>query len=728
MTDAPLGIRVGPLVVTIHAGEQVLVCQPDATVVPGRNDGYFVSDTRLVSNYHLSLSRARPVLLNSAATSAASARFEFVNDAIETTAGRLASGSVHLRLDRNLGGGIHEDYDLVSYAPDPVELDLEIRVEGDYADLFDVKGGHLVRRGALQTVWDEKDGALTTTYRNQDFHRGLRLQADRYGAPPEFANGTVSFRVRMQPRQRWHACLLWMPLLGDDPPSRPPGPCHGLAGDDPGDRHGRAWTEAVTGVQTDDAGVNGTIDRAVDDLASLRLPRHDQGTSADIAAADDADDADVAEAWVPAAGVPWFVSLFGRDALVASLQTLMLSPRFALAALRALAPLQAGVYDDAHDAQPGKIEHEIRHGELARLHLIPQTPYYGTHDATTLYVWAAGEVWRWLGDRTALEAIRPNVERALSWIDTDGDFDGDGLQEYQTRAGSWGYYNQGWKDSGDAIVDRDGSRAKLPIALCELQGYVVAAKRSWADAVEQAFEDQGGAERLRDEADRLAEAIEERFWWADEDTYYLGLDGDKRPIASVASNPGHLLWSGAVREDRAAAVVRRLLADDMWSGWGIRTLSSLHPSYNPFSYQCGSVWPHDNAILASGFVRYGHREEAAQVARGLFDAAERFQHSRLPEVFAGLERDPGSFPAQYLGANVPQAWASGAVLHLLSALAGVAPDAHGRRLVVAPVLPPWMGEVRLRGLRVGDASVDLRLTGSEGTVDQVRGELQVEVR
>ncbi len=246
--------------------------------------------------------------------------------------------------------------------------------------------------------------------------------------------------------------------------------------------------------------------------------------------------ADDLGAWVPAAGVPWFVTLFGRDSLIVSLQTLLLSPRFALATLRALALLQGTTTDDERDLQPGKIEHEIRHGELAQLGLIPHTPYYGTHDATTLYVLTAAEAWRWHGDMAELEALRPNVERALEWIDRYGDMDGDGLQEYETRS-SRGYYNQGWKDADDAVLDSEGVKAPLPIALCEHQGYVVRAKRAWADVLESALADDRGAARLRSEADRLAELIEERFWWEAEGTYYLGLDGQKRPIETVASNP-----------------------------------------------------------------------------------------------------------------------------------------------------------------------------------------------
>jgi glycogen debranching enzyme len=348
-------------------------------------------------------------------------------------------------------------------------------------------------------------------------------------------------------------------------------------------------------------------------------------------------------------------------------------------------------------------------------------------------VWAAAQAWRWHGDREALDGIRPHVERALSWIDVDGDIDGDGLQEYKTRAAHGGYYNQGWKDSGEAIVGADGVISSLPIALCEHQGYVVAAKRAWADVLETAYGDKAGAQRLRDEAARLVELIETMFWWDDEGTYYLGLDGNKAPIDSVTSNPGHLLWAGAIAPDRACRVAARLLAPDMWSGWGIRTLSAGHRSFNPFSYQLGSVWPHDNAVCAAGFRRYGLDAEAKQVARALFDAANTFQARRLPELFAGLARDAGGFPVQYLGANVPQAWAAGALVHLVATLLGAEADASASVLELDPALPEWLDEVVVANLRVGRDAVDLRVSRDaagvhELTMDHRRGPLSVRLR
>jgi len=722
-----MDVQVGPDIVTIHSDDEVIVCERDTRISSTKEQGYFARDTRFVSGFRLKLGRTAPVLLNSAAVQPYSSRFQFTNPELVTVDGTIPAQALDLRVDRQLGHGLHEDFDVVNYGRHPVSIGLEASYESDFADLFDVKRHQLVSRGMLQSDWDPERGWLTTTYRNADFQRALQLRVEKEDSPPQFANGGILFHINLEPQQSWHACILWVPLIDDEPARTPPTICSDLLGvDNEHVQERRRWVEHSTSITTSDSAVTDIVEQAIDDLASLRMNMHD-----DLAAAGHhhrgADDLD---AWVPAAGVPWFVSLFGRDSLTASKQTYALAPRFALGSLHALAHLQADAYDDGRDMQPGKIEHEVPHGELAHFHLVPHTPYYGTHDATTLYVGEVCDAWRWHGDRKVLDYLRPHVERALSWIDTDGDLDGDGLQEYKTRAGAVGYYNQGWKDAGDGIVDADGNLPPLPIALCELQAYVVSAKRAWADVLDSVWKETTAATKLRDEAATLAEQLETLFWWEEQGTYYVGLDGDKRPIESVTSNPGHVLASRAIAPERAALVRDRLLAEDMWSGWGIRTLSADHTAYNPFSYQLGSVWPHDNGICAEGFRQYGFDDDAAHVARAIFDAAGRFQSRRLPELFAGLQRDPGGFPVQYLGANVPQAWAAGSVIHFLTTLAGLEPDAVNRRLVVRPALPTWLDEVRFDKLGVGDAVVDLRVarkdTGGHAVeVEQRDGELEV---
>jgi glycogen debranching enzyme len=714
---------VTPDGLTLHVDDEVLVCDRDATVPPGTECGYIVKDTRLVSGYRVLLGGSPPVLLEGTSAEAFSARFEFTNPTLVTAWGQIEASTLHLRIDRIVGGGVHEDYDVTNYSGLPVELDLELHIECDFADLFDLRGHVSSRRGIMQSTWEEHEALLVTTYRNKEFVRALELAVERCDSPAEFANGSLIFRLQLAPGASWHTCLKWLPRLPDR--RRSTSLCHALLDGTEAHRTARDdWVSHVTRIRTSDPMLNFTIARSVEDLSSLRMaPAYDAGALAGSRTGD---------AWVPAGGVPWFVTLFGRDSLVVSLQTLMLSPRFAFATLRALAVLQGTTTDDERDLQPGKIEHETRHGELAQLGLIPHTPYYGTHDATPLFVLTAAEAWRWHGDRAALDSLRPNIERALEWVDRFGDSDGDGLQEYATRS-SHGYYNQGWKDSEEAVLDREGRKAPLPIALCEHQGYVVAAKRAWADVLESLFEDDQAAGRLRSEAARLAEMIEERFWWEAEGTYYLGLDGDKRPIETVASNAAHLLWSGAVENGRARRVAQRLLEPDMFSGWGIRTLASSHKAFNPFAYHLGTVWPHDNAIAAAGFRRYGLDEEAVRVADGIFDAAQRFAAHRLPELFAGLARDAGGFPVPYLGANVPQAWASGAVVHLATTLLGLSIDAPKARVTLDPFLPSWLGEIRLENLLVGEASVDLRVSRRtdgrhELDVNQRAGRLEVALK
>jgi glycogen debranching enzyme len=454
--------------------------------------------------------------------------------------------------------------------------------------------------------------------------------------------------------------------------------------------------------------------QSVEDMAALRLPR-DEEHPQDL---------------LTAAGVPWFVAVFGRDSLIASLQNIIVFPDFARGTLQRLADLQATEVDAYRDAEPGKIPHELRRGELAYFRRIPHTPYYGTADATILFIIALHEAWKWLGDDLLFPHHKDVALRCLEWIDRYGDRDGDCFQEYQTRS-EHGYENMGWKDAGDSVVYPDGTLVKGPKALCELQGYVFDAKLRLADAADY-FGDGPLAARLRKEAAELQQRFEEQFWCEDIGYYAYALDGDKKPVKTIASNAGHLLWSGIVRPDRASRVVRRLLEPDMWSGWGIRTLSEKNPAYNPFSYQNGSVWPHDNGIIAMGFKRYGFAKEAAMVARDISAAASYFVFHRLPELYTGVNREAGTFPVQYLGANVPQAWAAGSVFHLLRALLGLDADAHQKKLYTDPALPRWLPEITVQKLRVGKARVDLRFwRDGEATrheVLAVEGELDVQQR
>jgi glycogen debranching enzyme len=689
-------VQVGPTAITINRDDRFVVCQPDGRILGGVDDGFFTRDTRFVSGYELRVNGRRPVLLNSAPIQFFSSRFEFTNDALLDDVGRVDPHSLSIRLDRTVSGGVHEDLDIVNYGRRPVRLTIEIQIDSDFADIFDVRGDALVRRGQLNSRWFRSRRELRSEYINRDFRRELIVAVDRADSPPQFANGSLVFVARIAPKAVWHTCVKWLPVTSSDSHRRPTTlACNAveapLAGNGP-------RLPEVT-IETPNVTVRRSWDQAVRDMEALRLedPTFERGV------------------YIPAAGVPWFVTLFGRDTLIVSMQAISGYPEFAAGALRRLGAMQATGDDPERDMEPGKIPHEIRHGELAQLGILPYTPYYGTHDATSLYLIVLSYLFQWLGDTAVLRRYLPNAEAALRWIDRHGDRDRDGFQEYKTRS-SHGYYNQGWKDAGDAIPEEDGTLAPLPIALCELQGYVYDAKLRMAgiyDILDQPVD----ARRLRRQARELYERVNEKFWWEEEGTYYLGLNGKKEPIRSVASNAGHMLQSGIVPKERAGRVVARLLADDMWSGWGIRTLSSDHVAYNPFSYHTGTIWPHDNAMIAGGFRRFGFDAEAAQVAKGMFDIAERLVAYRLPELFAGLPRHEASFPVQYLGANVPQAWAAGSIFRFIAILSGIhtMSDRDGSRIYVNPALPAWLPALTIRNLRAGRGSLDLAL--SDGTVD-----------
>jgi glycogen debranching enzyme len=400
------------------------------------------------------------------------------------------------------------------------------------------------------------------------------------------------------------------------------------------------------------------------------------------------------------------MTLFGRDSLLTSLQSMPVSTGLARGALAKLGEFQASTIDDWRDAEPGKIPHEIRYGELAHFNEVPHTPYYGSADVTPLYLVTLHEAWKWTGDDELLRKHRDTALRCLEWIDRYGDLDGDGFQEYRARAAQ-GYENMGWKDAGDAIVYPDGSQVRQPKALCELQGYVFDA---WMRAAEMfdALHAPGDAVALRARAAALQERFERAFWCEDLGYYALGLDGDKRPIRSLASNIGHCLWSGIVSPAHASRVVARLQEPDLWSGWGVRTLSADNPAYDPVSYHRGSVWPHDNGILALGLKRYGFSGAVALLARDVCDAASHFAGSRLPELFGGVARHASGGPAPYPDANSPQAWAAGSVFHFIQALLGLRCDAPGQRLYVDPDLPEWLPDLTLSSVRAGQATVDLR--------------------
>jgi glycogen debranching enzyme len=685
----PVRITVGPPVLAISQGRTFMVTDLGGEVAADSDQGVFARDTRFLSYYAIFANGTPWVRLSSSAVSYYAARVYLTNAPFSTEEGDVPAGKLELTISRAVGEGIHEDLEVTNHGQGAVRFNLEIATRSDFADIFEVKSNKFVRRGRIDTEWDHEQGELRFAYENRDFRRSFVFRVTNSSSPPRYANGRVTLEIALLPGQTWHTCCHYV-LLFDGEALAPLHGCDHTSGELELDALQRQWQDRATKLTSANEELYRLYRQSVEDLGGLRL--HDHDCASDV--------------WVPAAGVPWFVALFGRDSLIASLQTMPIDPGFARGALETLAKYQATEVDAFRDAEPGKILHELRLGELAHFHKVPHTPYYGTADATPLYLIALHEAWRWLGDDTLLHRYRTVAERCLEWIDRYGDLDGDGFQEYRTRS-ALGYENVGWKDAGDAVVYPDGSQVPQPKALCELQGYVFDAWMRMAEIYEALAEPSRAAELRRHAAD-LQERFEERFWCEDLGSYAFGLDAKKERIETIASNAGHCLWSGIARPDRAARVVARLLQPDMWSGWGIRTLSANNPAYNPFSYQLGSVWPHDNGIIALGFKRYGFAAEAARIARDISRAASCFASHRLPELYAGVERRPGTFPVQYLGANVPQAWAAGAVFHLLQAMLGLAADAPRGRLRVDPALPTWLPDVTLHGLRVGRAKLDLR--------------------
>ncbi len=686
----PVEVRVGPPVLAINQGTTFMVTDERGEIAPESEQGVFSSDTRFVSRYNLYVNGEPWDLLTSAAVQYYAARIHLANPRVETEDGVIEARDLGLLVRRRVADGIHEDLDLSSYATRPLRFQLEIAIRADFADIYEVRAHRFVRRGRTRTAWDAERIELRTTYENRDFKRALVVQFVGSTRPPVYANGRAVFEVALAPGQSWHTCVYLVLVEGD----RAHVPIHTCdAASRPGIELGHlqaAWTSIATQLSTPNEDVYRTFKQSVEDMGALRM--HDQDFAPDV--------------WIPAAGVPWYVALFGRDSLIVSLQNTLVHAPFALGALKKLAQYQATELDDWRDAEPGKILHELRVGELAHFRKIPHVPYYGTADATSLYPIVLHEAWKWTGSRALLEEYRAVALQCLAWIDRYGDLDGDGFQEYRTRSPQ-GYENMGWKDSGDAVVYPDGRAVPQPKALCELQGYVFDAKLRLAEVFE-ALGEPDRAARLRAQAAELQRRFEQAFWCEDLGFYAFALDPAKQPVKSVASNVGHCLWSGIVSPERAARVVRRFLEADLWSGWGIRTLSARHPAYNPFSYHRGSVWPHDNGLIALGFKRYGFAEEANRLARDLFEAASFFDQYRLPELYAGLPREVGAFPVQYVGANIPQAWAAGSVFHLLQAILGLRADAPRGRLLVHPTLPSWLPALELRGLQVGQARLALR--------------------
>jgi glycogen debranching enzyme len=664
----------------------------DVFSAAGNAEGLFHRDTRHLSHLRLSICDMRPMLLSSTLRDDNAALIcDLTNpDLFRGDHLILEHDRLHLRRSKFLWeSASFERIAIKNYGDSRQFVKLQLDFAADFADLFEVRGTHRSRRGLFHPVAKEPDG-LVFSYTGLDGR--LRTTRLRFAPRPQrLDSDKVVFEFDLERQGR---AAIFMEVRCDlRAPESAPGRFFFVSLRNSRQAL-RASSSRAVAISTSNKIFNEVTRRTIADLYMLttELP---QGP-------------------YPYAGIPWFSTMFGRDALITAMQTLWTDPAIARGVLAYLAAHQAKVVDEKADAEPGKILHEVRRGEMAELGEVPFRHYYGSVDSTPLFVMLAGAYLERSGDIEGLRNLWPNIEAALTWIDVYGDIDGDGFVEYGRKTEE-GLINQGWKDSHDSVFHADGALARGPIALVEVQGYVYAAKCAASNVARRL----GFAERadvLGGEAESLRSRFDEAFWDAELGTYVLALDADKRPCRVRTSNAGHALFTGIALQHRAASIVASLMSSSSFSGWGIRTIATSEVRYNPMSYHNGSVWPHDNSMIAIGFARYGFAEEAARLFKGLYDASHYFDLLRLPELFCGFARQRGQAPTLYPVACSPQAWATAAPLAFLQACLGLGFDLEKRRVVFnRPLLPVLLDEVTLSGLTIGPASIDvmLRRVGSE---------------
>ncbi|MEU6074095.1 glycogen debranching N-terminal domain-containing protein [Micromonospora sp. NPDC047074] len=693
--------ELGPDAIAVVSGATFMYSDPAGDVPAGTVGGLVHRDTRLLSRWELTLDGRSPLVLRSTSLEHYLAQFVLTNAPQDG----LPANALGIRRLRAIGDALHERVEVQSYLPHHCQFELRLAVGADFADLFEVKSQVFDRQQWItrQSVQDGRQWSVR--YEHDEFRAESRLIAN---PPADRVEGDeLVWHVDIDPLQEWRVDLrlalepddISQPVLGDI------GEVFHRRAPDPS----REWLASGATLRSDNQALTRTIRRTAEDLAALRLELDVNGERVIL----------------PAAGMPWFLTLFGRDTLITAYQAIAGAPRLAKGALLALARLQGRRYDDFSDEEPGKILHEVRKGELTQQGARPYRPYYGTADATQLWLILLSEYWRWTGDDELVRTLRPHVSAALDWIDHHGDRDGDGYVEYATRSPQ-GLGNQCWRDSPDGVRFADGRIPVLPIATCELQGYTYDAKLRLAELADGPLADPALATRLRHQAHALFDRFNADFWIDARGGYYaVGLDGDKNRIDSMTSNLGHLLWSGIVPPQRAVDLARQLLTPEMFTGWGVRTLSRADAAYNPLGYHLGTVWPHDNALAVLGLSRYGHRAEANRIALAMLDAAVQFDH-RLPEALSGLFRDRTRVAVPYPTACSPQAWAAAAPVSLVRAMLGL--DVVDGGLVVDPAIPPEIGRIVMDGFpacgrrwRIDAAGTSGRVEALDGWPGQARG-------
>jgi glycogen debranching enzyme len=685
----------------LKADETFAVVDRFGDIAPGGTGdlGLYRSGTRYLSSMAMGLDGGRPFLLSSGVRRDNSAFVADLTNPDLFDGDRIAvpRGSVHLRKQlRVTPAGLHLRLRLRSYAPSAVTVHLAFVFDADFADIFEVRGMTRSARGRRHPIAYEK-GGMRFVYTGLDH---VVREATVHARPPaaHVAAQRLEFPVHLEAGKDW-VLQLSVACRSSERPRllKRPGALPIHAGN-------------LFALRASNEELDLWLHRSAVDLRMMTTRTR----------------------WgpYPYAGAPWFSAPFGRDGIITALEVLWLDPEPARGVLRFLAATQATTEDPERDAEPGKILHEWRDSEMANLGEVPFGRYYGSVDATPLFVVLAGAYFDRTGDRALLEELWPNIERALAWMDTYGDRDGDGFIEYASHA-TRGLVHQGWKDSSDAVFHEDGSPAVPPIALCEVQGYAFAARRAAAE-VARALGNPDLAARLTEQADALRERFDAAFWDPTRSFYCFALDGDKKPCRVLTSNAGHTLWSGIAKRARARIMADALLGADAFSGWGVRTVAAGQKGFNPMSYHDGSVWPHDNALIAAGLARFGHTGHAVRVLTGMFDLSRFVAIRRLPELVCGFERVPGQAPTLYPLACAPQAWSSGAAFLLIQSCLGIRVCTPERRIEFSkPRLPRFLEAVRIDGLRVGSGKVDLLVTRRTGTVEvhveRAEGDVAVEV-
>ncbi|OFW72394.1 MAG: hypothetical protein A2Y55_06605 [Actinobacteria bacterium RBG_16_68_12] len=663
---------------TILEGSTFCICDERGDI-DAETSGLFAFDTRFLSRLVLRIDGSRPLLLSSGRVEHFQAAFFLRNANVNG----LPHDALSIARERFVGTGMQERIAVRNESMHRLEFELSLELAADFADIISVKLhdfalGDPAHAPALPPPAPATHDETRRSVLIEDPEGDLRTRIV-LSSPARIEGGVVAFDLQLEPHERWELSVEVLPVHGPEQAAE-------IEAAEQLEQEREtigdvvaAWTLRVPKVRGGWESIRRAFDRSIADLAALRMRTGQYRRP------------------LFAAGMPWFMTVFGRDTAITSLQTLLLGPELSVGALDALAELQATEDDPAIDAEPGKIVHEVRHGRCAEK-WFPR--YYGSVDSTPLFLVLLAETWRWTDDGALATRLHDPALRALEWIDRYGDRDGDGFVEYGRRA-SRGLVNQSWKDSGDSQRFHDGRLAEPPIAPVEVQGYVYDAKRGLGEIAREVWRDRELADRLEQEAEGLRARFDKAFWVEERGGFYaLALDAEKKRVDARCSNIGHLLWNGIVPPERVGAIVDQLLSEPLWSGWGIRTMASDEAAFNPISYHTGTVWPHDTALAAWGLARHGYVEAARRIARALIEAAGHFDWS-LPEVFAGYARDETPFPIAYPTAARPQAWAAGTPILLVRILLGLEPDRVRQRLVstVQDELPSWLDGLRLEGVR-----------------------------